>query len=207
MREAHVGDSKERITWLYCRHTYLARPHKCMTGNNLFNNCHRTPRLGRGSFQRWRCYLTRKSGFVVVEEAAVLDDVFGDSIETTRELRKWNLLTAPDALDQAEIGGGKQADILRVLTVDFFDAFGDDELNTCRLLRVRRSLARRTAAFRQTGNDHREAAILYFVFFDCSIAHTHVNVLAQRFVVVKTDPTGRDLISRDVAHQRQVIIR
>src|SRR5205823_14775540 len=105
--EADVGDSKERISRLYCRHTNFTRPHKCMTGNNLFNNCHRSPRLGRGSFQRWRCYLTRKSGFVVVKKSAVLDDVFGNWIETTRELLKWNLLTAPDALDQVEIGRGK----------------------------------------------------------------------------------------------------
>src|SRR5207247_1350804 len=104
MREAHVGDSKERISRLYCRHTYLARPHKCMTGNNLFNNCHRAPRLGQRSLQRWRCYLANKSGFVVVKEAAALDDVFGDSVETTHELFERNLLAPPDALDQAEIG-------------------------------------------------------------------------------------------------------
>ena len=46
----------------------------------------------------------------------------------------------------------------------------------------------------------RETAILYFIFFDRAVAHPHVHVLAQRLVVMKTDPARRDLIGRNIIH-------
>src|SRR5215210_5040897 len=78
---------------------------------------------------------------------------------------------------------------------------GDDQFYPGPLLRIRRCLARRAAAFGKTRDDHREATLLYFILLHGPFAHADVDVLAQRLVVIETDPSGRDLVSRDITHQ------
>src|SRR4030095_10477497 len=51
-----------------------------------------------------------------------------------------------------------------------------------------------------------KAAKFHFIFLHRGVAHTYVDILAKRFVVVKTNPTRRDLDSRPVAHARQVVV-
>src|SRR5687767_10630169 len=116
-----------------------------MPRNNLFHNRHWPfGRVNRG----WR-HLAGQTGLVVIEEAAVLHDVAGNRIEAVSELCERNLFTAPNALDQTKIGGSQQADVLRVLPVNLFNTFSDDELNAGPLLCVGRGLSRRAAALCQ----------------------------------------------------------
>jgi hypothetical protein len=89
---------------------------------------------------------------------------------------------------------------LRVLAVDLFDAFGNNQLNTGPLFGIRRRLARRAATFRKAGDDHGKAALLNLVLLYRAVAHADVDVLTQRFVIIKTDPPRRDLVRRNIVH-------
>src|SRR6476661_7425947 len=67
------------------------------------------------------------------------------------------------------------------------------------LFGVRRGLARRATTLRKTGNNDRELAVFDLVFLDGAFAHTDVDVLTKRFVVVEANPARRDLVRGNVA--------
>src|SRR5687767_14589338 len=108
-----------------------------MPRDDLFHN-------GHGPFggvnRGWR-HLTGKTRLVVIKEAAMLHNVAGNRIEAVSKLSQRNLFTAPNALDQTKIGGSQQADVLRVLPVNLFNTFSDDELNAGPFLCVGRGLS------------------------------------------------------------------
>src|SRR2546430_651716 len=100
MREANICNGKERITGFDCFDSNLSRLHESMTRDDLFHDVHRT--LLR--FECRRLYLSGETRFVVIEETAVFDNRFRDSVKAARELFQRNLLAATNTFDQTEIG-------------------------------------------------------------------------------------------------------
>src|SRR5262249_16128579 len=135
--ETHVRESKQCITGPHRFNADLSRSHKSMSRNNLLDDRHRT----WSSFDWRRRHLAGESRFVVVEQAAVRDDVLRYLIETLGELGKRDVFAVTNAFDQAEISCRQETDVLRVLTVDLLDALRDHELDTRGFLGVRRSFA------------------------------------------------------------------
>src|SRR5690606_14657506 len=58
---------------------------------------------------------------VVLEQPAVLDDVARDRVHTRRERLELDLLAPPDPLDQREVRGRQDPQVLAVLVVDPLD--------------------------------------------------------------------------------------
>jgi hypothetical protein len=198
VREAHVRDGEQSVAGLDRLDADLAGAHEGVARDDLFHDVHRAllglkPRGHR---------LAREPRLVVVEQAAVFDDRLRDGVEAARELFERNLFPAADALDEAEVRGRQEPYVLRVLPVNLLDRPGDDQLYPRGLLRVGRGLARRPASLGEAGDDRAEIPLLDFHFLDGLLAHPDVNVLAERLVVIETDPAGRNLVGRDVVHQR-----
>ena len=93
---------------------------------------------------------------------------------------------------------------MAVLSVDFFDVLGDDDLDPGFSFGVRSGFTRRTAAFRATGDDDAEAAVFDAVAFDVSASQPHEAIPRERFIVVVTDPPGRQFVRGNVVDERQV---
>src|SRR5262249_28824137 len=117
------------------------------------------------------------------------------------ELGDGDLLPAGDAIEDAEVGGGEQADVLAVLPVDLLDAPGHDDLHARLELRVRRRLAGAAAALGSAADDDAAAAALDVVLLDRPAAQPHEAVPGERLVVVVTDPAGRQLVGGDVVDE------
>ena len=115
-----------------------------MTRDDFFDDVHRTRKRG----ERRRRYFSCQTRFVVIEQTAVLDNRLGDRIQTFRKFIERDFLATSNASDQSKVSRGQQTDVLRILSVDLFNAFRDDQLNARPLLSVRRGLPRRPTAFR-----------------------------------------------------------
>ena len=124
VRETDVGDSKQCVARLDCGNADLSRPNEGVAGNDLLNDGHRST----CSFHDWWRDLSGQARLVVVEESAVCDDILRHWIQSPGKLGESDLFTTANAFNQTKIGGRQQSDILRVLTVDLFDALGDYEL-------------------------------------------------------------------------------
>src|SRR5882724_5598715 len=99
MREAYIGNGKQRVSRLHRSHANFAGSHKRVPRDDLLCDRHPASWLFRGSFEPRRRYFTCHSCFVVVEESAVFDDVLRNRIKTACELFEWNLLAATNAFD------------------------------------------------------------------------------------------------------------
>ena len=94
-------------------------------------------------------------------------------------------LAAPDAVDQAEIGGGEQADVVGVLPVDALEAFGDDQADAGQLLGDRAVFARGALAVAGTGDGDAEAPCPHLADADrrdVTDLHAGVDVFGQPLV-------------------------
>ena len=78
----------------------------------------------------------------VLQQPAAAQDRAGNLVTRGDDLLDVDWLAAPDAIDEAEIGGGKEAEVVGVLPVDALEALRDDQPDAGGFLRERAVLAR-----------------------------------------------------------------
>ena len=139
------------------------------------------------------------------QQAAALQDRRGERVAALHELVDGDRLARLDAVEEAEVGRGEEADVVGVLAVDALEALGDDEADAGEPLGRRAVLARRALAVALAGHRHREAAGADRIDADrprAADAEAGVGIAAELVVVVGEDRDRRDLVGGDVVAQR-----
>ena len=116
--------------------------------------------------------------------------------------RELELFALFQALEKREVRAGQEPDVLTILQVDFLEARREHDPHATGELRVRRGLARAAAALARTADDHLEAAVAHRVARDDVAAQPDQAIARQRLVVVVAGPGRRQLVGRDVGHER-----
>ena len=180
--------------------------HRCDAGGGV-----RAPGCSDGTVRprRRQRHLPLQPGHVELEEPAVFDDLPGDLVGACGELRQRNALAGADSLDQAEVGGGENAQVLAVLIVDALDALADDDLDPRHQLGVRALFPAGALAAALPRHRADEATRLHGAAFDRRFVpsvrtgdlQTQVREVAQRLVVEETDVCRGDLVGADLVAQ------
>src|SRR5204863_7176485 len=108
---------------------------------------------------------------------------------------------APHPVDDGEVRGGQDAQVLTVLPVDALDVLRDHELDPGAHLGVGRLLTRRALAPALAAHRGDEARALHRAAGDGNLVapfQPQVGKVAQGFVVVVADVRGGDFVGGDV---------
>jgi hypothetical protein len=146
----------------------------------------------------------------VSEQSAVPQDRGRQRIAVPDEVVDGDRLAALDARDQAEVGGGEQADVVGVLTIDALEAFSDDQAHAGRALGDHAVLARAALAVALARHHHLEAAASHAVGLDgqrISGLESDVGKAAQRRIEMHHHRQRRDLVGGDVVAQRPRVVQ
>jgi hypothetical protein len=140
------------------------------------------------------------------QQSAALEDRRGQRVAAGHQVFDRNRLARADARDQAEVGRGEQADVVGVLPVQAFEAFGDDQPHAGRLLGGRAVLARGALAIAPARDHDLDARRADGIGADgkcLARLEAGVGVAAQLVVVVREDRKRRDLVGRHIVTQRR----
>jgi len=121
------------------------------------------------------------------------------------QLGQGNRLTPRNALDQTQVGGGEQADVVGVLAVNALKALGNHQSHTSQLFGRRAVLTRGALAIALASHHHGKAPSTHSIGADgAHIAYPKagVGVATQCVVVMGEDGQGRDLVGGDIVAQR-----
>jgi hypothetical protein len=143
-------------------------------------------------------------GLAEAQQAAAAQDRAGQRVASRHQFVERDRIARSDAVDQAEVGGGEEPDVVGVLTVDALEALGDDQSDAGEPFRRRTVFARRAFAIALAGDHHLDARGADRADADGPLAgclEAHVWVAAERVVVVGEDRDRRDLVGRDVVAQ------
>src|SRR6266516_4242565 len=186
--EPDVGDHEPFIARLDGRHADLAprRVDHPVARDDLFAERHR-PARRRG---RREHDLALEPGHVEVEQSSVLDDATRDLALTLGEGGERDRLAAADPVDDREVGGRENAQVLAVLPIDPLDVLGHHQLDAGAHLGVGGLLTRRALATPLAADRGDEAAALYRPPRDRELLaalQAQVGEVAEGFVVVVAD--------------------
>ena len=159
--------------------------------------------------RRRQRHLPLQPGHVEFEKPAVLDDLPGDLVLAVGEFGERDRLPGPDAVDQAEVGGRENAQVLAVLVVDALDAFADDDLDARHQLGIRALFPAGALAAPPPRDRTDEAARPHGAALDRRLVlpigtrdlQPQIREIPQRFVVEETDVGRRDLVGADLVAQ------
>ena len=201
MAEAPVGGKEEAVARLD-----LAGRHHLVAGDDLFGQGERPG--AASNLGGTRRLLARKMRLAVGQQATGADDILRHLVAAFEKLLKRNRFFGGDAVEDREISGGQNAEIVAVLAVDALEAAGDDQTDAGRFLSQRAVLARGTFAVALAGNNHLEATIFDGIDANRQLALdlvSDVSVMAEARVVDQHDGDGRDLVGGDVIAQRRAL--
>jgi len=139
-----------------------------------------------------------------VEQTAAPNQLGGQLVLTAGEFLDGNRLATADAVDQAEVGRGQDAQVAAILTVDPFEALGDDETNASAPLGKWTGLARGSLAVAPAGDGDGESSRLDATGDNrlrVAALETKVRIVAELLVVVIANPGRGDLVGRDIRAQ------
>src|SRR3989442_15501155 len=156
--EPEVGDHEPLVPRLDGGHAHLSlrRVHHPVAGEDLLAQRHWPGRRIRPREDDFAL----EAGDVEVEQSPVLDDAARDLPFALGEGREWDRLAAPHPVDDGEVGGRENSQILTVLAVDALDVLGDDQLDPRAHLGIGGLLARRALAASLAAHRRDEAAAL-----------------------------------------------
>ena len=122
-----------------------------------------------------------------------------EPIARTKEFIEIDRLTPLNPLNQGEVGGREQADVVGILTVDAFEALGDHQSNPGRILGQGAVFARGPLAVTCPGDGHREAALANGILTDRTVfarLEADIGEAADFPVKVNQNRKRRDLVGR-----------
>src|SRR5205807_5751154 len=126
------------------------------------------------------------------------------------ELGKWNLLTAPNPVNELEICRCKYAQILAVLLVNSFNVLRDHHANPGGQLGIWRLFAAGSLTSPLPAHRRNESAFLHIAALNGQLVtalQTCVWKLAQGLIEEKADMGWRDLVGGDVVAQLGIVRR
>src|SRR5437588_4832513 len=177
-----------------------------MTGKDLLRNRHSAFAGG----YRWQKDLFLQAGHVEWKQATMFNHLAGNLVFTFGELAQGNLFSAPYLVDQAEIGGGKHAQVLAILLVDALDIFGNHQLDARAQFGIRRLLTARSfapalAAYRSDKTAFLDIAALDRHFI--AAFESAVRELTQGLIEKEADVRRSELIGTDAVAQLGILLR
>jgi hypothetical protein len=143
------------------------------------------------------------------QQAAAAQDAGSQLIAPCQQFIDGDGFAALDALHEAEVAGGEEANVVRVLPVDAFEAAGDHQADAGQLFRGGAVFPRRALAVAMPGHRDAKAA------GHCAGSDGHVvtrpeagvGEARERVIVVRHDVHGRDLVGRHVVAQQAGLVQ
>ena len=203
MAEAQVRTRKSGVSGLDRRHADFALLVDHVSGKDLLGQRHGP---GGARNRRQENFLLH-ARYVERKQSTVLDHLACNLVLAGGEFGDRNLFPAPNSINQREVGGSQQPEILAILLIDPLDVLGDYHANARAHLGVRRLLAARTLAAPLTAHRAYKAATLHISAADwghTAAFQSEIRNLSQSLVKVEAVVCGGNLVGRDIVAQLRI---